>query len=177
MFYHLFLSFTLYRARCRVGRGNLGNLVSRHSISIKTLPFPTFRGILEALRIKRQNSMPQFNNFIIYYIWGQSWRRGTRCDCKIDWLRVRSPFDEMNYIFTFIFSFLRSGVETKSGVVFRHSTRQCLQNLAQSGELSVITLGCLCLPCCVRDTAWRWFNLIYLISQMPFNSKLISSTI
>ena len=30
---------------------------------------------------------------------------------------------------------------------------QCLQNSAESGERSVLTLGFLCLPYCVRDTA------------------------
>ena len=24
----------------------------------------------------------------------QSWRRGTKCDCERDWLRVRSPLEE-----------------------------------------------------------------------------------
>ena len=41
---------------------------------------------------------------------GQSWRRGTKCDCQFDLL-------------TFIFSFLCSGVDAKRGVKFRHSTR------------------------------------------------------
>ena len=30
------------------------------------------------------------------------------CDCKRDWLWVRSPHDIMKYLFKFIFSFLRS---------------------------------------------------------------------
>ena len=34
---------------------------------------------------------------------------------------------------------------------------QCFQNLAASGERSVLTLGSLCLPCCVRDTGCSWF--------------------
>ena len=55
--------------------------------------------------------------------WVQSWRRGTKCDCRIDWLWVRSPLKEMKYLFTFIFSFLRSGVEAKRSTEFRHSTR------------------------------------------------------
>ena len=46
-----------------------------------------------------------------------------QCDCKIDWLWVRSPLGEMKYLFTFIFLFLYSGVEAKRGVEFRHSTR------------------------------------------------------
>ena len=34
---------------------------------------------------------------------GQSWRRGTKCDCKTDWLWLRSPLEEIKYLFTFIF--------------------------------------------------------------------------
>ena len=40
-----------------------------------------------------------------------------------DWLWVRSPLEEMKYLFKFIFPFLRSGVEVKRGVEFCHSTR------------------------------------------------------
>ena len=54
---------------------------------------------------------------------GQSWRRGIKCDCKIDWLWVRSPLEEMKYLLKFIFPFLRSGVEAKRDVEFCHSTR------------------------------------------------------
>ena len=67
----------------------------------------------------------------------------TICDCKIDWLWVRSPLEVMKFLLKFIFPFLRSGVEAKGGVEFCHSTRNA----------SRIRLGSLCLPCCVRDTA------------------------
>ena len=50
-------------------------------------------------------------------------RRGTKCDCIFDWLWVRSPLEDMRYLLTFIFSFLRAGVEAKRGIEFRHSTR------------------------------------------------------
>ena len=53
----------------------------------------------------------------------QSWCRGTKCDCKTEWLWVRSPLEEMKYLLKFIFPFLRSGVEAKHGVKFCHSTR------------------------------------------------------
>ena len=60
----------------------------------------------------------------IYCIFrGQSWRRGTRCDCKTNWLWVRSLLEEMKYLLKFIFKFLRSGVEVKRGVEFCHLTR------------------------------------------------------
>ena len=67
----------------------------------------------------------------------------------------------MKYLFTFIYSFLRSGVEAKRDVKFSHYT-QCLQNLAESGERCVLTLGSLCLPCSVRDTEWSLFNFFFL---------------
>ena len=64
-------------------------------------------------------------NIIIYICKkiSQKWRSGTKCDCKTDWLWVRSPLKKMKYLLKFIFPFLRSGVEAKSGVEFCHSTR------------------------------------------------------
>ena len=53
---------------------------------------------------------------------GQSWRNGTKCDCKTDWLWVRSSLEEMKYLLKFIFPFLRSGVEVEHGVEFWNST-------------------------------------------------------
>ena len=60
---------------------------------------------------------------LYYSSWGQSWCSGTKCDCKTDWLWVRSLLEEMKYLLKFIFQFLRSGVEAKRGVEFCHSTR------------------------------------------------------
>ena len=69
---------------------------------------------------------------LIHY---QSWHRGTMCDCKIDWLWVQSPLEEIKYLFTFIFSFfLRSGVEAKRGIEFRHSTRNASRNRRKVGK-------------------------------------------
>ena len=45
-----FFSFTLYPAHSGVDRGNL----------MKDTPFPTFCRIMEAMRVKRQNSTPRF---------------------------------------------------------------------------------------------------------------------
>ena len=42
---------------------------------------------------------------------------------------------------------------------------QCLQNSADSGERSVLTLGSLCLPSCVRYTAWSWFDFFDVMSN------------
>ena len=77
-----------------------------------------------------------------------------RGDCKTDWLWVRSPLEEIKYLLKFIFPVLRSGVEVKRDVEFCHFIiTQCLQNSTENGERSVLTLGSLCLPCCLRDTA------------------------
>ena len=48
---------------------------------------------------------------------GHLWRSGTKCDCKTDWLLVLSPLEEIKYLLKLIFSFLRSGVEAKRGVM------------------------------------------------------------
>ena len=45
---------------------------------------------------------------------------------------------KMIYLFKFIISFVRSGVEVKRGVVFRHTTRNAFKNWAESGEWSVL---------------------------------------
>ena len=89
---------------------------------------------------------------------------GTKCYYKTDWLWVRSPLEELKYLLKFIFPFLPSGVKAKRGVEFSHSIR----NPAESGKRSVLTLGSLCLPCCVRDTSWSWSLRYYKIS---INSK------
>ena len=39
---------------------------------------------------------------------------------------------------------------------------QCLQNSAETGERSILTLGSLCLPCYVWDTAWSWLFFLAL---------------
>ena len=36
---------------------------------------------------------------------------------------------------------------------------QCLHNSTENGERSILTLGSLCLPCCMRNTAWICFYL------------------
>ena len=71
---------------------------------------------------------------------------GTRCDCKTDWLWVRSPLEEVKDL-------LKCEINTYFHF-FALVSRSSLQNSAESGQRSVLTLGSLCLPCCVRDTAW-----------------------
>ena len=74
---------------------------------------------------------------------GQSWHRGTKCDGKIDWLWARSPLEEVKYLFTFIFSFLRS-VEAKRGAEFRHSIRHAFRTRRKVGNGVCLKLGSLC---------------------------------
>ena len=57
----------------------------------------------------------------------------------VDWLWVRSPLEEMIYLF--IFPFLRSGVQAKPGVDFRHSTRNASRTWRKVG--SGVTSLCL----------------------------------
>ena len=51
------------------------------------------------------------------YAGGQSWRSGTKCDCKIGWLWVRSPLEKMKYLVTFIFSEASRGAAAQSVTV------------------------------------------------------------
>ena len=61
--------------------------------------------------------------FVFIYSFVETSRGGTKSDCKIDWLWVRSPLEEMKYLLKFIFTFLRSGVEAKRGIELCHLTR------------------------------------------------------
>ena len=54
-----------------------------------------------------------------------------QCDGKRDSLRVRFPLEEIQYLF---FLFLRSGVETKRDVEFRHSTRNAPKTRRKVGN-------------------------------------------
>ena len=52
-------------------------------------------------------------------VWGRSWRRGLEGDRKRDSLWIRSPLEEMKYLFKFKFSFIRFGIEAKRRVEIR----------------------------------------------------------
>ena len=82
----------------------------------------------------------------------QSWRRGTECDCKIDWLWVRSPVEEIKYSLTFIFHFFAL-VSRQSAALSSASQHAMPQKLGGKWETVCLnTSNNLCLPCCVRDT-------------------------
>ena len=48
--------------------------------------------------------------------------------------RGAGALEKIKYLFTFIFSFLRSGVEAKRGVEFRHSTRNASRTRLKVGN-------------------------------------------
>ena len=54
-----FFCFTLYSAHSRAGKGNLGNLMLRHSVLIMTLPFSTFYWIFEISRVEWRYLTPR----------------------------------------------------------------------------------------------------------------------
>ena len=80
------------------------------------------------------------------------------CDCKRDWLWVRSPLGKIKIIISI--NIYRSNSLWCRGITRRWVPpldAQCLRNSAESWERIVLTLCYLCPPCCVRDTAWSWF--------------------
>ena len=100
----------------------------------------------------------------LLYIWYYEASHGSEsqvCDCKCDCLWVRSIFEEMKYLFNIC------NVKYISSLCCRAKARrwvpllntQYLRSLTENREGSVSTLGSLCLPCCVRDTAWSWFYI------------------
>ena len=73
-----------------------------------------------------RGSQPEISDYIVLYVILCVSSRGTgeqACNCKCDRLWVRFSTDEIKYL---IFLFLRSGVEAKHGVEFRHSVSQYL---------------------------------------------------
>ena len=57
-------------------------------------------------------------------------------------LWVRFPLEEIKYLFTFIFPFLRSGVVAKSGVEFHHSVRVKWETECLTTKFPLPTLLC-----------------------------------
>ena len=58
------------------------------------LTFPTYKSYVT------ENANDDYVHFIYIYVRyrDQSWRSGTRCDYKTDWLWVRSPLEELKYL-------------------------------------------------------------------------------
>ena len=95
---------------------------------------------------------------ISFLYWSQSWRSGTKCDRK-----TGCGFDphsrRWNIYLNLYFHFF--ALVSRLSSALGSATQHAMQNSAESGEQSVLTLGSLCLPCCVRDTAWSWFFLFF----------------
>ena len=72
-----------------------------------------------------------------------------------------------NIYLNLYFHFFAPVSKIKRGVEFCHSTRNASRirhKVGTESARSVLTLGSLCLSCCVRDTAWSWvIDLFYLI--------------
>ena len=124
--------------------------------------------------------LPMIILFVVpKFVWtlGRSWRRGTKCGCKIEWLWVRSPLEEVKYLFTFIFSFLRSGVEAKRGVEFHLSTvnTQYLY-LGLGGKWETECLNTR-FPLPTLLCAGYSMKLIYLIFYLNINRNLLLSNL
>ena len=93
-------------------------------------------------------------NLIIYYLWiiifnnwGQSWRSGTKCDCKTYWL-----------YFNLYFHFF--ALVSRQSAALRSTTQHSMSSEpSRKWGRSVVTLSYLGLLCCVLDTSWSSFNL------------------
>ena len=81
-----------------------------------------------------RNSDWYINNSILQV--GQSWRSGTKCDCKIDWLWVRSPLENI-YLNLYFHYFAQHEMPPEIGRKWR---TECL-NTRFPLPTSVLTLG------------------------------------
>ena len=79
------------------------------------------------------------------------------------------------FIKNLYFNYFAVVSKERSSIELRHWTmgNAILRNSAENGEQSVLTLGSLCLSCCVRYTAWSWFihNITCLLG-LQFHSNL-----
>ena len=91
----------------------------------------------------------------------ESWHRSAKFDCKRHWLWVRSLLEKMKYLFKIYISvcWLWSRGKALSSATQHAMSPECGGNW----ENGVLTLGSICLPCCVRNTTWSWFNFYYLL--------------
>ena len=74
------------------------------------------------------------------------------------WLQTRQVVSSIstweNELFNIFISSLWFQAKAQSWVLPLNP--QCLQSSVESGEGSALPPGSLCLPCCMRDTAWSW---------------------
>ena len=87
-------------------------------------------------------------------------------DRKSDWLWVRSPLEDIKYLF---FSFLRSGIETKRGVKFLHSTHNSYR-VQRKGFSLLLEYTRFLLPTLpgIRRESKKIFFLFFIMNLMCF---------
>ena len=54
-------------------------------------------------------------------------RRGTKCDCKIDWLWVRSPLEEIKYLLAFIIYFNFFALVSRQSATLSSATQHAMR--------------------------------------------------
>ena len=98
--------------------------------------------------------------YFMIIIYGQSWRSDTRC-VTVTVKPTVCGFDphstRWNIYLNLYFHFF--ALVTRINAALSSATQHALQNSAT--ERSALTLGSLCLPWCMRDTAWSWLKKIY----------------
>ena len=95
---------------------------------------------------------------VIISIPGQSWHRGTKwtatTGCGFD------PHSRKWNIYLNI-RFFALSCQGKARRWVSQLNTQCLRSSAKSGAQNVLTLGSLCLFCCVQDIMWNWIINTY----------------
>ena len=137
------VSFTLYPANSRVGSGNLealrveqqsstprfdstpvqinGNInLSKYLISSSGGRLHN-QSVLQSHFVPLRHEWPGIRYGLENSFRGMSWRRGKQCDYKRDWLRVRSPLDEMKYLLFFLFCYFFILVSKQNAALSQHA--------------------------------------------------------
>ena len=98
--------------------------------------------------------------------------QGHKVWLKKDWLWVRSPFEEVKYLFECTCSFLRSGVDAKCGVDFRHSTcnSSTIRHRMLGSECLNIRFALITLLCADTGYSVKW---IYFFLKFILNTFII----
>ena len=100
--------------------------------------------------------------------WGQSWRRSTECNCKIDWLWARSPLEVTKYLLTFVSSLWCRDKSSALSSATQHALPPEL-----GGKWRTVCTRCplptlLCSGCSVKPI-WFWsFNYIPIYYEPSF---------
>ena len=98
------------------------------------------------------------------------------CECKTEWLWVRSPLEEMKYLLKFKFPFLRSGVEAKRGVGLCHLTRNASRIRQKVGNAVSFTKFLLPTLLCAGYSVKLMYN-IYVCAKIVIIFNVASKSI